>query len=172
MRSRYAAVITAVAVLTLGRAASAAPIGQSIGSLADNAHYFQSLVNAIQRHDAGAYDERRPDGGKAKDSSGGNLVPGFGSGGAGYVVGGAVVVGVVASFIFDNGGGSSSIDADDPIIAEPNQPGTPHNEGDPNGQVLPDVPDGATVTPEPEAFLLLGTGLSSLGAISYRRRRR
>lgn len=113
---------------------------------------------------------------------------------AAYAAGGVLTLGVVAAFLFGNNHSSDFIAADPPAdpgsnndtpdsIGDPQDPPTNQPVNPPTNQptnpptdepgALPDQPAGpTTVTPEPDALILLATGLSGMGAFSFRRRRR
>jgi len=162
MRPRTAVALVALATLLSARSVAAAPIDHSIGMLSNNAAYFQSMVNAIDGGD------RRT----SRDSAAGGLMGG-GHSGRLYALGGAAMLGVVAAFILDSRGANEHELLDPPaIIPGDGEPGTGGNLPD---VVNPDLPGGipdTTVTPEPGSLLLLGSGLSTIGAATLRRRRR
>jgi hypothetical protein len=170
--------------------ATAAPRGHAatvdgVGSLELTAGYFQTAGNLLvqaehARSDAARADRRRTDDDAAD-------TPGIGSprgNTIGYAAGGILTLGVVAAFVFGHDNSSDFIAADPPSgpgsgndtpdsigdpVNPPADPGTP----DTPGGAQPDLPAGpTTVTPEPDVMILLATGLSSLGAVSIRRRRR
>jgi len=163
MRPRTAAALVALATLLSARSVAAAPIDHSIGMLSNNAAYFQSMVNAIDGGD------RRT----SRDSAAGGLIGG-GHAGRLYALGGAAMLGVVAAFILDSRGANEHELLDPPaIIPGGGDPGTGGTFPDVVNPDLPVViPDATTVTPEPGSLLLLGSGLSTIGAATLRRRRR
>ncbi len=181
MRIQVAAAFAAAALALLAPPLAASPASDGPGTSLAAAQYFQSAARALVRAERVSADGADTRTGARRrneeDESGGTVRPiddRFG-----YAIGGALLLGVVSSFVLGPRGSRALIAVDppvtqslphndgDPSTQQPDQPGQPNQPGQP--EVLVPVP---VVTPEPASLLLFATGLSSLGAAGLGRRRR
>ena len=195
MRIRFALAAGAMAaglVAVPARAASAGTV-DGIGSLQLTANYFRTAGTVLGRVEIASSDSA---GTQGVGPVHGNTI-GYAAGGAltlgvvaAFVFGHNDSADLIANDPPSNPGSNNDTpdsvgDPENPGTpgnpATPNNPGTPGTPGDPGTPSTPDTPSGAqpdgpagptTVTPEPDALILFATGLSSLGAVSIRRRRR
>ena len=200
-RFALAIAATAAILVALRPAAASASTADGVGSLELTASYFQTVGRVLGQAEHARSDATRAGRPRKEADARDSPSLGSGHGNSiGYAAGGVLTLGVVAAFIFGHNGASDFIAADPPSnpgsnndtpdsigdpgnpAADPGTPGTPPGNPptDPPTDLAinppgaqPDLPVGpTTVTPEPDVLILLATGLSSMVAVSIRRRRR